>query len=590
VPTLCLVAAASGGYSAAVQVRALAALGDVCGDAAAAAQLPAQLPLLLAALGSPEAAVRSAAAECVSQLAAAPGVAAPLPELFSALADQRALVAANPCAAASAIGAALRAAQAAAAAAKPAARGRKPPVAAAAPEAPGAALDLAPEVARAVSELLLQQLPGLAGPAGLAGAQACLACLLGSLPGLDLLSRALPLLSSALASLCTGAPSKQLAAQQGSVASSLAALFTPEAVASPELAAALFAALGTTAREHQPPAAAAGEQLAAVRAAALRALTPELLAALGQGRQASALQLLLEASSADPSLQCRAAARAALEQVPIEAAALVPLLSLASSGAAAAAAAGQPTPAKKARRGAKAEAAAAAAEPAAAAAAAAEEAGVDPRSLDRAVAALELLQWKAGVGGAAALLQPLQALLLALLPVMDSVAVPHHELTAEGELAEEAGAAQQQQQQQQAGKSSAAGYAAQLALLYLQGLAARLLVPGAGAGGFDLGLVVRLAQRAPDSAVRNAALALLALLAQVAPQDALAHVLQVRWPALARLFSAAASGGRCAAHRAVCRCCSGTWLRACCMAGGRGGGAGGLGGAEDYNLFSFHSL
>ncbi len=513
-PTLCQVAAAPGGHSPAVQARALAALAAVCGaGGGAAAQLPAQLPLLLAALGSAEAEVRAAAAGCLPQLAAAPGLAAPLPELLSALAAHRGLIAANASAAASAINTTLKGAPAVAVP-KPAGRGRKSTAGtaavSAAADAAGVALELASEAARAVSELLLERLPQLEGPAGLAGAAACLACLQGSLPGHQLLARALPLLSSALATLSSSTPSKQAAAQQAAVAASLAALFSPEALGSAELEAALFATLATT--QQQAASAAAGEQLGAVRAAALRACTPELFAALGQERRAAALQLLLEASSADGSQQCRAAARAALEQLPVEAANLVPLLALGGGGAAGEA--GQAQAKKKARRGAKADAAAE--QPAAAG-------ELDARALDRAVAALELLQWKADVAGAPALLQPLQALLRALLPVMASVAAPHQEYGAEGDEQQEA-----PEEQQGAGGSSAAGYAAQLALAYLAALARQLLQPGAGAGGFELGLVVALAQRAPDSAVRNAALALLALLAQQAPQDALEHVLQVR--------------------------------------------------------------
>lgn len=43
----------------------------------------------------------------------------------------------------------------------------------------------------------------------------------------------------------------------------------------------------------------------------------------------------------------------------------------------------------------------------------------------------------------------------------------------------------------------------------------------------DMGLVVQCAKEAPDSAVRNAALTLLALLATKLPHSALQHVLEV---------------------------------------------------------------
>jgi hypothetical protein len=54
---------------------------------------------------------------------------------------------------------------------------------------------------------------------------------------------------------------------------------------------------------------------------------------------------------------------------------------------------------------------------------------------------------------------------------------------------------------------------------------------GEGAGvlsAFDLTLVVSVANQAPDAAVRNAALSLMAVLAKAVPEQALQHVLQVR--------------------------------------------------------------
>jgi hypothetical protein len=100
---------------------------------------------------------------------------------------------------------------------------------------------------------------------------------------------------------------------------------------------------------------------------------------------------------------------------------------------------------------------------------------------------------------------------------------------------------------------TAAAYAMQLTLTLLQTLATRHAggaappPPSAAKAGkkaaprpppaaaaaaapselFDLGLAVRCAQRAPDPAVRSAALGLVATLAAAAPQAALAHVLDV---------------------------------------------------------------
>ncbi len=101
--------------------------------------------------------------------------------------------------------------------------------------------------------------------------------------------------------------------------------------------------------------------------------------------------------------------------------------------------------------------------------------------------------------------------------------------------------------------SPATGYAAQLLLQWLAAAAGRQLAArragsdaatavdtaggktparrkgrvAEGGGEFDLGLVVRVAQSAPDAAARNAALSLLTVLAGLEPQQALEHVLQV---------------------------------------------------------------
>jgi hypothetical protein len=510
---LCDVAAAPSGYTAAVRARALAALPvAVSSSSDAAAQLGPQLPLLLAALSCGEDAVRHAAVACVAELAEVATGAAPWLELFTALTEQAGLVKANAAAPAAALNAALRAAPQQQQKAR--GKGKAAAAAQAADASTGAALDLSPDAVTELRGLLLQQLASLSGPSGLAGAEAVLAALLGAVPDQEVLSKGLPLLVAAVSDLSSGAASKAVAQQQAAVAARLAALFSPASVSKADV---LFSVLSSGAAAAEGAAAGTAEALAAVRAAALTACTTELFAALQAQQQADAVRLLLQASSADPSQQCRAAARGALELLPITSTTLLPLLTVSTATPGAQQ---QPTPANKKTRKGKAGpsgAAEATADDATAAAA------VDPAALDRAVSALELLQWKADVSEPAALLQPLQALLQVLLPAMDSVAVAHSEHGPE----EPAAAEQQQQQQQQAGKSSAAGYAAQLALAYLTGLAKQELQPGQGIGHFDMGLVVRLAQRAPDSAVRNAALALLALLADKAPQAALEHVLQV---------------------------------------------------------------
>jgi len=112
-----------------------------------------------------------------------------------------------------------------------------------------------------------------------------------------------------------------------------------------------------------------------------------------------------------------------------------------------------------------------------------------------------------------------------------------------------AGAAARLGQAASVAGSSLAGYAAQLVLALLEAAAKRELAAGAGAaaaggaaaaagaaaagGGavvdlVQLPLVVRVAQGAPDAAVRNGALSLLAVLAGARPEAVLEHVLEVR--------------------------------------------------------------
>lgn len=152
--------------------------------------------------------------------------------------------------------------------------------------------------------------------------------------------------------------------------------------------------------------------------------------------------------------------------------------------------------------------------------------------LPLAVLVLEMLQWKESVLSAPALVPACQALLLQLLPVLDSIATLHNE--GADDTADDAEDAQATLNQSltaasvlsPSGKSSLAGYAAQLALMTLDGLV-RQLEAGASADAFELALVVRCAREAPDAAVRNAALSLLAALATRAPAAVLSHVLQV---------------------------------------------------------------
>eukprot|EP00955_Chlamydomonas_euryale_P012379 133190-Chlamydomonas_euryale.AAC.1 len=142
--------------------------------------------------------------------------------------------------------------------------------------------------------------------------------------------------------------------------------------------------------------------------------------------------------------------------------------------------------------------------------------------------ALELLQWKSGVGNPARVVGSVQQLLFALLPLVGSIAVAADEADdGEGEGAGGSAAPE-------GGDSTPAlcGYAAQLCLAAVEALVREALREGGGERGAVVAavapaLAVRCAQGAPDAAVRNAALSLLSLLGGVMPRDVLDHVLEV---------------------------------------------------------------
>lgn len=177
-----------------------------------------------------------------------------------------------------------------------------------------------------------------------------------------------------------------------------------------------------------------------------------------------------------------------------------------------------------------------------------------------AVAVLELLQWKTDVVDAGSLVTPVQQLVQVLLPLLGSIAVAHEESVADLDDddddivsfepdvndasdggVDDLGITRQDRTMiqgsnnsllQQAVRPSTAGYAVQLALMALQRLAEAVetdeQLPGSGVeAGFDVPLVLQCAQQAPDSAVSNAALSLLGVLAKRSPQAMLQHVLQV---------------------------------------------------------------
>jgi len=293
--------------------------------------------------------------------------------------------------------------------------------------------------------------------------------------------------------------------------------------------------------------------VAPVRVAALEQFTPQVFDALPHQQQQAAFTAALQTLASDGSAACRAAARLCLEQLPVTANMLLVLL-LSAVGSEAQ----QPTPhappatpsrAKRARKtssssqqqqeeaaGLQAQASGVLSQDGSAAAG-----QVSAPALDAAIAALEFMQWRDDVPNRQVLQQPLQQLLQLLVPLMGSIAESHQEEEEEADgadvLAAAAASADATTAQPAGGVSaSAAGYAAQLVLLVLEQLVKEQIAAGtagtagaAGAAGssIDVNLVLSCASAAPDGAVRNAALLLMAALGQLSPGDVLEHVLKV---------------------------------------------------------------
>ncbi|PRW61623.1 hypothetical protein C2E21_0211 [Chlorella sorokiniana] len=409
-------------------------------------------------------------------------------------------------------------------------------------------------------------------------------------PAEQLLASCQKLLAGA-AAVGTPAPGSAAAQEQDALLAEAAVCFTAQrleqVLAGPGTAAA--AAVVDTWCSLMEPAAA--ESAAAARLSALQQANQRIFELLPSSLQGRCLKVLLRVASKDADESCRAAARAALAALPLQAEALMPLLAEgaghAAAGAdvemadaaqagdeeqdevmqqlladAAAAAAKVGTPRAKQRRG---KAGSSKEEQAAAEAAAAVERRREQLAAQRAarqqgrpaaerqqagaalpaaggsqecVAALELLQWKENVQHSLLLVPALQAIAEAQLAQLSAAA--------------EAAAGGEEQPAEQAAAAAEVVYVLQLCLSALRSLAQAFRQSAAAAGAppsaakpkgkkgkqqqqqqpeggaaFDLGLAVRAAQLAPDGAVRNAALALIAELATGMPQAALDHVLDV---------------------------------------------------------------
>jgi hypothetical protein len=450
--------------------------------------------------------------------------------------------------------------------------------------AAAAALQLGSEAAAALTQLLQEALPSLSSEGDLAAAQLAVAVLsagpdagASAAAAQQLLQQLLPRLCKPAAAASKGAVWPQLVtvhagAGAGSAAAaelqqlrtdlavSLLQFYSPEVLQAStvvagsfvqllqapfcsDAAAAMLGHVGSNARLSAAQLAA----LAPVRVAALQQFTPEALAALQPQQQQAAFTAALQTLAADGAATCRAAARECLEQLPVSAGMLLVLLQAVGSSGQSTTAEAPPTQSKS-KRARKAGSSSQQQQDASslqvqssgvlsadAGASAAQH--ITPAALDAAVAALEFMQWRDDIPGRQQLLQPLQQVLQLLVPLMGSIAEAHREDDdADADATElvvspSAAAADTEGTAGSTGavSASAAGYAAQLVLLVLQQLSKEQAASGAAAaaGSVDVDLVLSCASAAPDGAVRNAALLLMAALAQLAPEDVLEHVLKV---------------------------------------------------------------
>jgi hypothetical protein len=456
-------------------------------------------------------------------------------------------------------------------------KGRASDDAAAAP----AVLHLGAAAAAALQQLLRESLPDSGSDGDLLSAQLAVAVLAASRAGgASAAEPAVQLLQQLLVRLCkqspvaakgaiwpqlvavrqgaeaaaaaTGAAAVELQQLRSDLAVSLLQFFTPDVLQqsatvgvsfvqllqAPFNAEAAAAVLGSSSDSGTVSAA----QLAAVapvRVAALQQLTPEAFAALqAQQQQQAAFTAALQTFASDGVAACRTAARQCLEQLPVDAGMLLVLLQ--AVGASAQEAPATQSKPKRARKttSSQQQQDAVLSQDAAAAASAGQ---ITVSALDAAVAALEFMQWRDDIPDTQQLSQPLQQLLRLVVPLMASIAEVHQEEEADADAADltplsptaaAAASADSADGQAHGVLASAAGYAAQLVLLVLQQLVQEQLdgaaAAAAGAGSsVDVELVLSCASAAPDGAVRNAALLLMAALGQLSPADVLEHVLKV---------------------------------------------------------------
>jgi hypothetical protein len=267
-----------------------------------------------------------------------------------------------------------------------------------------------------------------------------------------------------------------------------------------------------------------------------------------QGRYC--FQALVTSAAGDPSEECRRAARATLEAADVTADMMVPILNAATVAVMQqrqnpdSMEVVNPTPSKK-----RAKAVTHSKQPASSATALADSHALQFHSLEEylasAIMVLELLQWKSRVSEPEAVLKAVQELIVQLWPLVGSISVPTEgEREEVGEEEEREVAIKQQLPSSSSIRtpypSSLAGYTVQLALSGMEALLREHTADSAAAAAASSrasllssvhpALAVKAAQDAPDSALRNAALSLVSLLAGLMPQAVLEHVLQVTHP------------------------------------------------------------
>ncbi|KAK9810295.1 hypothetical protein WJX72_008160 [[Myrmecia] bisecta] len=248
-----------------------------------------------------------------------------------------------------------------------------------------------------------------------------------------------------------------------------------------------------------------------VRQAALQMVTAAFFAELPPAQQPVVLKALVQSASRDSVDACRALSQAALEAASLPAAAIAPLLEL--SGTSSPEPPATPVPKRSRRAAAAASAAATAAAPA--------QKGVSEAQLADCILVLEMLQWKREVQDAIRLVPALCAVLRALLAGVEQ-GDPDREADTDSRQV----GAMTNRPQMRSRELTVGGYAQQLALTALQGLAES----NAGSNilrELEVSLVVDTAREAPDGAVCNAALKLLGVLATQLPDQTLQHVLEV---------------------------------------------------------------